>query len=83
MNLVSKNPNQQKIEFKANLINFIVNYYEMSAVKYTFYKDYTQKLSFFDSLGLSNNEVQFCIIDTETISFDKVRDMAQEVIQEA
>jgi len=57
MNLISKNSIQQKIEARAKLINLIVDYYEMSAVKYTLHKDHTKKLSFFDSLGLNNNEV--------------------------
>lgn|SRR5699024_97637 len=80
MNLVSKDQNDQKIEARANLINLIVDYYEMSAVKYTFHKEHIKKLSFFDCLELSNNEVQFCISDTDTINFDKVKDITQEVI---
>lgn len=80
MNLTSDGEEQRKMEARAKLINIIVDYYDMVAVKGTFHKDHPKKLSFLDDLGLSNNEVQFCIIDTDTINFDQVKDITQEVI---
>ncbi|GAA0365700.1 hypothetical protein GCM10008932_17350 [Alkalibacterium iburiense] len=80
MNLTSKDEEQRKIEARAKLINVLVDYHKMSAVKYTFHKDHVNKMSFLENLDLSNNEIQFCIVDTDSINFKKVRDITQEVI---
>jgi len=62
------------------VIELIVKYYELSAVKYTFHKDNLKRLEFLNNLNLSNNETQFCIIDTSTIDFNNVYDITGEVI---
>lgn len=80
MNLTSKDPEKRKIEARATLIDIMIEYYELSAVKYTFHKENVGKQKFLSQLDLDNNEIQFCISDPDTINFDNVRDITQEVI---
>lgn len=80
INLTSKDPEERMIEARAIVINLFVEYYKLSAVKYTFHKDNLKKHRFLSGLNLNNNETQFCIVDTETINFKDVRDITEEVI---
>lgn len=80
MNLTGENSSERKIEARATLINIMVEYYEMSAVKYTFHKENLKEQRFLNRLGLSNNEIQLCIMDTDTIDFNSVQNITQEVI---
>jgi len=80
MKLTSKDPDKRKIEARVALINIMVEYYEMSAVKYTFHKENLGNQKFLSGLNLNNNETQFCITNTETIDFNNVYDITQEVI---
>lgn len=80
MKLESKDPTEKMIEARSKLIELIVDYHKMSAVKYTFHKENIKSHNFLNRLNLSNNETQLCIVDTDTIDFDNVYDITQEVI---
>lgn len=80
VNLESTTKEKRMIEARSKMISLFVDYHRYYAVKYTFTKENIEQYAAFDSLGISNNEVQFCIVNTDTIDFDAVHDITWEVI---
>lgn len=69
---IGSDEDQKMNQKRCQVIDIFVAYYDIYASKKTFYKEELVKDKEIYEHGISNNEIQFCIFNQNTIDFDKV-----------